>query len=531
MNETLCALFARALGLERFEPDDDFFARGGQSVTALLLLARVNEDFGACLVPSDLFEAPTPTRLARRLACAPPGPGLAAAEAEYEDEDEADDRGALSAAQEDLCSLDAGPETGAFGMSHLTVSSWRLTGPVDPLALQDALDDLEVRHEILRTEVDRRARPRCQRIRPAGQVRLSIRYLPGAASGSRREILAGLVAAEAGTEPFDVRDLPLLRATLVRLEPEDSLLVLVAHQSAVDGWSAQVLMRDLAACYEARRTRTRAQLPTVPSYRGYARESAPVHRRGRDDAELDFWRERLAGARIFGFAPRPPAEADPRGGRYGAYRFRVEARVASGVLRLAAETASTPFMVLLTAFCLLAGEQGAGEDLTVTAVGVGRDRARYPDTVGPFVNRLPIRANLAGARTFRQALVRVRAGCLAAYDHEVPFGRLAKAMPEVFDMSMESALTVPDFELLQSPLLGQIGKAAELGYAEEHGVPLVSEGDCPDPAEGMRWTLALVSTAECVGTLRYPREAFSREAAAELVGQYLRILRRYAGRR
>ncbi|MEC3992624.1 acyl carrier protein [Actinacidiphila sp. DG2A-62] len=74
MAETLCTLFARALDRDDFGPDENFFEYGGQSVSAMLLVSRIGEELGAEVALSELFEAPTPNRLAQRLGITADGP-------------------------------------------------------------------------------------------------------------------------------------------------------------------------------------------------------------------------------------------------------------------------------------------------------------------------------------------------------------------------------------------------------------------------------------------------------------------------
>jgi hypothetical protein len=486
MDETLPAMFAHALGVERFGPEEDFFRRGGQSVAATVLIARVNAAFGSDLRISDLFEEPTPHRLARRLEA---GASAAAAES----------RPVTRTPQSAV-----GRPSREYGR---VVNVWRYRGPVDELAFQDALQDLVARHEIL----------------GAGHaVRATVRYLALPARGGYREFFAQQLAAAATTEPFGP-DGARLRVGLVRFEKKGGIIIIAADASVADPWSGQLLMRDLAALYAVRRTREgTAQLPPV---------GARVPERSVDPEEIEYWRSRLAGARLFSFAPEQPEAVDPNRSPYGAYHFEVAEETVRGIRRAAAETRSTPYMVLLTAFCLLALERGGGSDLTVTSHSTGRSDPRHLDSVGPFANRLAIRTDLSGASTFRDALARVRAACLDAFDHEVPFDAVGEALPELFDVG---ELVVPGFELIQSPLLGQVGQAADLSFAEEHAAP-IPDDDGPELDGGMRWLLALTGArvdgdgndgggGGGVGTVQYPRSRFSVEAVAGLVESFQRIL-------
>lgn len=534
VDEILSALFAQTLGLDGYGPDEDFFDRGGQSVSAMLLLSRINESQGTDLALADLFAAPTPARLGRRIAelhgrAAPAAPAQSPSQSQArtraQTDAATDERIPLSPCQEFFCLIDLGSEVGAFGSRHLIANSWWLTGRVDVPALQRALDDVVERHEILRTELNRTAEPRYQVVRPASPVALSVVDIP--AGEADRDQAAVELAARASTEPFDVSNLPLLRATLGRFGPESSLLVLTAHHSAADAWSTQVLMRDIAAYYAVHTGHaSEPDLPPLRQYREHAlRQAALTAEQGPDPEKLAGWRDRLAGAEAFTLETRPPASLDPARSVFGAYNFAVPTQSVQGVLRLAGETSSTPYMVMLTAFYLMANAFGGGVDLTVTTFNAGRDDPDFRDTVGLFINMLAIRADLSGVRTFREAILRTRAACLETFSNELPFGEIAKVAPDLFGDEGVAEKIAPAFEMVQSPLRNQTGQAGDLGFREAYFTRTVDD-DAPDLAAGMLWVVAMTSPTDCIGTVQYKREEFSLKAVAEFVDTFLSILGR-----
>lgn len=535
MAETLCTLFARALDREHFGPDEDFFEYGGQSVSAMLLVSRIGEELGAEVALSELFEAPTPNRLAQRLGITAESPleraeaGGAAAEPGGTRRDAGTPTAAappdalpLAPCQEFFCVMDKGSESGAFGVRHLMINSWRLTGPIDVAALQGALDDVVARHESLRTVVVREASPRYQVVEAAKPVRLTVRELP-APAGPERERLSDAVLADASTEDFDVRDLPLLRAVLGRFAADDAVLVLTMHHSAGDAWSAQVVMRDLAAFYAERTGHGPAALPEVRQYREHALAEAARRQRGEEPPDLGLWRERLRGAEAFSIPASPPARPEPGRGAYVMRNFEVGAATGAAVQRLAAETGSTPYMVMLSAFYLLAHGLGGGTDLTVTTFSSGRAEPTFRDTVGLFINMLPLRTDLAGAASFRDVVRRARETCVEAFSHEVLFGDIDRVAPDLFGPDGLTGRIAPTFEMVQSPLYGRTGTAGDLRYAESHH-EAPPEGDCPDLADGMLWVVGLVGPGRYAGTVQYRRDEFSSAAVADMVARYLTIL-------
>jgi|GEM_PF-432103 len=574
---TLRALFAEVLDSPEAGVEDNFLDLGGQSVTAMLLIGRVNAALGVRLSIADLFNAPTVRELQARITAlrtrqsnpfdveealyltlaaasgahclwpvAIPLPGgwsvvhgpaareecLDYAERnwpQYQPAGGADgepaledliERIPLSFNQEFFCTRNEGADSGAFSDRHVLVSGWRLHGPLEVEALQRALDDVVARHEVLRTTIGQDRQPAYQVVHPPTAVRLEVRDL-SPAEEDKRDSLSEELMTEIESRTFSVTELPLLRATLGRLAEQDHVLVLTAHHVAIDAWSMQVVIRDLAGCY-ARRRGFEAPLPPVHQYREYClaqrANTDPVALR----PALDYWRNTLDGARAF--ALPTTAEVAVAGGqsRYALQHFSLDDELTRRSLELARQTRSSPFMVLLSGFYLLARELTGSTDLVVPTFTTGRHEARFLDTVGPFLNYLPVRTDLTGSTTFREVLERTRASCLQAYAHDIPFECLEPVAPDLLrgDGGAQVAL-----EVVQPPTPVEGAAVGDLSYSEVHRRRMF-EADAPDIPNGMLWVLSVVSDAEIIGTVQFNRAEFTGADIAELVAGYRRLLRR-----
>jgi amino acid adenylation domain-containing protein len=417
--DVLAGLFADLLGVERVGADDGFFTLGGHSLLAMRLLFRVREALGVDLDVADVFESPTPTALAARVraargeAQAPPIRPRTEAVAPP-----------VSSAQRRLWLLDRlRPGLAAYDVP----GALDLRGPLDVAALASALECVVARHESLRTTFEATESGPVQRIAPSLSIPLPvIDVSPEEADRRSREEAA---------RPFDLDRGPLVRALLLRLGPEEHRLVLVLHHAVCDGWSLELLLREIEAGYN------REELPPLPvQYADFALWQRDWLDGGALARDLSFWRERLAGAppALDLPADRPrPAVSSFRGGRQ-------RVRFAAGPLEsVARERAATPFLVLLTAFAALLGRITGEDDLVVGTAVAGRLRPELQDLIGFFVNTLPLRADLAGGPTFAGLLARVRRTALNAWAHqEVPFERLVEELRPERDLSRNPLVQV-----------------------------------------------------------------------------------------
>ncbi|MEU0518088.1 non-ribosomal peptide synthase/polyketide synthase [Streptosporangium sp. NPDC006007] len=417
--EILRELFAAVLGAERVGVDDDFFALGGHSLLAMRLVSRVRTALGAEITLRAVFEAPTVARLAERLREGRGGrPALApAVRAEYPP---------LSFAQRRLWVLYRleGPSA-----TYNIPMAWRLSGPLDPDALDAAVRDLVVRHESLRTVFPERDGHPHQLVLDPDRVRVVTRT-----ERVTEDELSGRLAEAAG-HGFELDREPPLRARVFQVAPQEHVLLLVVHHIAGDEWSDRPLLRDLTTAYQARREGRAPRWEPLPlQYADYALWHRDVLGDGDDPdsqqaRQLAFWRRTLAGLpeELTLPADRPrPRESSHRGGAVG---LSLGPELESGLRRLARAHGVSMFMVAQAAVATLLHRLGAGEDIPLGAPISGRTDERLEDLVGFFVNSLVLRADLSGAPTFGELLERVREADLAAYEHQdLPFERLVEAI-------------------------------------------------------------------------------------------------------
>ncbi|WP_169314303.1 non-ribosomal peptide synthetase [Streptomyces piniterrae] len=391
-------------------------------------------------------------------------------------------------------------------VNHLSYCG-AVDGELDIPALTVALRKVMERHDILRTGfvgdpagAPHGAPPR-QVVRPEAAIEPRVVDLTGL-PGPDREPEALRQARLLAAAPWDLREGPLLRVAVFLLSGNRSLLLVTAHHLIADGWSLGVFFDELAAAYTGADTP-----PHPPQYASVAGRRQPA-----DPRALAHWREVLRGQEALQLpadGPRPAA----RRFRSATVPVRLPRELGSAVRQLAAETGTTPFMVLLTAFQAVLSRMSGQYDISVGSPTAMRQRAQAPDVIGPLVNMLVLRTDLGAEPTFRAALRRVRRTCLDAFAHQdVPFERLVEELGSDRDLGRGP--------LFQTMLVLQ-DEPAELWLGELRVTPVLLEPSAVQhEAELYLWS----GGEEFHGFLGYDTDVFRADSAERLVDRFLTLL-------
>jgi hypothetical protein len=434
--------------------------------------------------------------------------------------DTAVDRFPLSCPQELWHSGDQGELTGTFSQRFVLVTGLRISGRVDVPALQGGLDDLVRRHEILRTVVVREARPPYQQVYPPRPVPLRIWDLPAAADRSR-DVVAEELLNEAALSPLSPRQLPLLRAELCRFDDRDSMLILLTHHSACDEWSMQVILRDLAICYSARTAGRQPELPDLLQYREFCElQSGELGTAAADEARA-YWRAKLGGARIFA-VPTDRMAPDLHIEPYSARHFIVGAEVMAPLAALAGSLRSTGPAILLAAVNLLAHQLAGSTDLAIDTVTTARTDPRYLNSVGPVLNLVVLRTDLAGCASFRQVAARTRDSWDEASRHQLPIQHVERAVPELRQPDQGSRTTAFVLGIHTPPFDDEALRIADGAYEIRRRVlPAPVAAWIP---HGVAWELRLLPSGELTGCIRFNLEDVDERTVLDWASRYQRIL-------
>ncbi|WP_199563741.1 MULTISPECIES: non-ribosomal peptide synthetase/MFS transporter [unclassified Streptomyces] len=333
----------------------------------------------------------------------------------------------LSFAQERLWFMEQfAPGTAAYNIPVVR----RLRGPLDGDALRAALDAAVARHETLRSRYPATddGRPLLV-VDPPGPAALTLADADSADEAER-------LVDEASAVPFDLERGPLLRALLIRLAPDDHVLLLVVHHSVSDGWSSEVLLGEVLRLYAAHAAGEPDPLPELPvQYGDFALWQRERLSGDRLAAEVAHWARELSGVEPLELSfsrPRPPRQTFEGAG----HAFSVDRDLLDRLTALGRRHDATVHMVLLAAFQLLLARFSGQRDFAVGSPVAGRGEPELEALVGMFVNVIALPARLEGDPSFTELLSRTRETCLDAYAHQdLPFAQLVSELRVPRDVS------------------------------------------------------------------------------------------------
>ncbi|MEU9508349.1 amino acid adenylation domain-containing protein [Micromonospora sp. NPDC048170] len=414
------------LGVDVVGPEDDFFGLGGDSLAAMRVVHLLESAEQVRIGLDDIFAHSTLSALAER-ARKVESPAQMAVAAEDVAGQQAS---ALSPTQRGQWLLhQVYPELPIYNVPL----AYEITGQIDVAALNQALNLLVSRHEVLRTSFpDSRGVPTL-RVHPHVSVSLDEVDATGN-DPAALEVQMRLVART----PFDLERAPLLRASLVRLLPDRHVLLLCLHHIICDDWSIGVITNELSELYDSIVGSRPARLPTLDvTYSTFAAWYEQWLSGERLTRQVDYWRSALAG-----YVPFDLPADKPRPNHRPVSGDRVEIDLPGPLMSQLRATAEdhgcTLFMALAAAFQELLARYAEQDDVAMIVPVAGRHHPGTESLVGLLINTVVLRVHTGGAPTFVEMMQRVRQSALGAFSNsDIPFARLVQELSPPRDRSRQ----------------------------------------------------------------------------------------------
>jgi amino acid adenylation domain-containing protein len=391
----------------------------------------------------------------------------------------------------------------------------RFNGPLNVVALKQSLAEVTRRHVVLRATFVAVEGIPMQSFAEEVNVPLPI-YDLSRLPQSERETEARRLTEEEFQRAFDLARGPVFRAALLRLRDDEHVLLLTMHHIVSDGWSIEILKRELGQLYKAYAGGRLSPLEELPvQYSDYARWQREWLQGEALEEQLEYWRSQLAGApqvlELPTDRPRPATQTF-----HGASEsFVVPAALTVALGALSRREGATLFMTLLAGFAAVLSRYSGQEEVVVGTPIAGRTRREVEGLIGFFVNTLPLRADLTGNPSFGELLGRVREACLGGYQHqELPFEKLVEELQ-------------PERSLSRNPLFQVMfvfHNASGQGSRPFRGESLDEEGGEATAKFDLTLVMHERSGEELSGTIEYNTDLYEAETITRMVGHLQTLL-------
>jgi amino acid adenylation domain-containing protein len=400
--------------------------------------------------------------------------------------------------------------------------AWRLRGPLQTDVLQQALNELVRRHEALRTVFSAGEGKPAQIVVVPKALALVCKEMAGGPGVIPNEGGAGTEAVSAAwmkaeaRHVFNLRQGPLVRATLFRVAPDDHVLLVNMHHVISDACSQNILMDDLAELYSAITDRRSPRLPDLPvQYADFAAWQRELVRGELREAQIDYWKKQLQrspGSLDLQADFSRPAHQSFEG---STLFFTLPAELVAGLKEFSRAQGVTWFMTALAAFNVLLYRHTRQEDITVGSPISGRQRQEVERLIGFFVNTHALRTDMRGDPDFLQLVHRVRNVTLGALrNQDVTFDQVVAAVQ-------------PRRDLCRNPLFQVVFGLQPAGRdAFQMGSLAAARLEVENGTAKFDWSLLLTEKAD--GSVRvrseYSTRLFLRETVERFQSHFVRLL-------
>jgi amino acid adenylation domain-containing protein len=416
---------------------------------------------------------------------------------------------AMSFGQERLWFLDQlEPGTAAYNLPRV----FRISGVVNVTALSKAVQAIVARQESLRTVFTLAEGEPKQVVLPSLEIDLPVNDLSGLPE-SEREQEALRMAAEEARKPFNLESGPLVRILLVRLRSDEHTLVLIMHHIITDGWSMNVMFRELAELYDSFAAGREPQLSPLPvQYSDFSQWQRKNVTSEFLASQSEYWKRKLQGAETIldlqTDFDRPPS----RSGHGKTKSLRIDQKTTEKLKTLGRSEGATLFMTLFAAFQTLLWRHTSQDSILVGTPIAGRAQVEFENIIGFFVNTLVLRADFPGNCTFRELVRQIRTTCLEAYtNQDMPFEKLVEELQ-------------PERAMSRTPLVQVMFVFHNVNQSLEMSELDLEEIEFESGIAKFDLTLEIVESSGLYCTFEYDSDLFYSETIERMAGHFEQLV-------
>jgi non-ribosomal peptide synthetase component F/thioesterase domain-containing protein len=305
---------------------------------------------------------------------------------------------------------------------------FRLQGALNIEFVRRAFNEIVQRHEALHTTFAVAEGQPVQVIRPTLRIDVpatDLRHLPKA----ERDAEMDRLSFQEARRGFDLSVGPLFRASLLRVEDNEHVLLVTPHHTVADYWSVGLISNELGALYEAY---SRGSEPTLPELRIQYGDYSIWQREQTEgpvvQGELAYWKDHLKGLPLLEFPTDHPRQDFPT---YEATitSILLPIGLTDAIKEIANREGATFFNTMLAALAMVMYQYTGQDDFGVATQVAGRTNVEMEPLIGLFINNVILRMNLSGDPTFSNLVNRVQdTGLQALANQNLRFEQLLKEL-------------------------------------------------------------------------------------------------------
>ncbi|WP_103866072.1 non-ribosomal peptide synthetase [Aquimarina sp. I32.4] len=425
LEEELVIIWKKLLKLEKIGIEDDFFQIGGNSLLAIRVVSAIRKNFQINLSIADLFKVSTICKISKYIEnqnikkqeLLPPIV-----------KETRPDQIPLSYSQERLWFIH---KLNGSLQYHIPIIQ-RFKKSINEDILEDTFQEIINRHEVLRTvfkEVNGEAH---QYILQKNSW--SLNYIDKSTISDdniETSLISNLISI-----PFDLSKDHMIKGTLIKISDDESILVLIFHHIACDGWSIPIFINEMIVLYQSIINNQKADLKKLPiQYADYAIWQKRQLTGEVLENKMQYWEKQLANLEVL-HLPTDFTRPSVQSIRGGIQQFELNGELHDQLNNLSKKEGVTLFMTLLAAFQVLLHKYSGQGDICIGSPIANRGQIEIEPLIGFFVNTLALRSKIDYAHTFQEFLLQTKTTVLEAFEHqEVPFEKIVDKVEQTRDMS------------------------------------------------------------------------------------------------
>ncbi|MEO1049765.1 MAG: SDR family NAD(P)-dependent oxidoreductase [Bacteroidota bacterium] len=431
IEDKVLAIWYEVLKADEIALDDDFFDIGGHSLNGTQVISRIESEFGVTMEFDELFDYATVNDIAdyirERLPEEVVQPESSTikpiAKQEFYPVSHAQKRLWIESQFEESKNL------------YLMPLAYEIEGDINVKAFSAAIRSTIERHESLRTVFTTVDDQPMQRILDINERDFALKYEDKTGTLSREALDAAVLDEQ--TLGFDLEEGPLLRTKLLKFDEQKYLFLFTMHHLISDGWSLEVMLKDIATFYKHISEQTQPDLlPLSIQYKEYCAWQRDELSGVKLKLHQDFWHQVFAGdipvLSLPTDYPRPKVKEYK--GRHITHHFDKD--LSEQIIALSQKDGTSLFMTLLGATSVMLYAQTLQTDIVIGTPIAGRTKRELEDQIGIYINTLPIRINFSEEDTFTRLIAKVKEVTLGAYEHQIyPFDKLVEELKIPRDLS------------------------------------------------------------------------------------------------